>query len=297
MAEGSNANIGPMFITIHWPSNHLCIGPTLESWWPNKNSNIGPMFYQCIVVRLDGSSLSSDIQQLYNLTVQNKFDCLYELPDDVHCCWDTIREAVCKSADEFVGPRQNIRRPWLPENTYKIIQLNAAAKTRNDNAERKKLHGIFKTKAKADSDRNAYLSQITNEVEEELLHWLPVRQRIDYKLYNLSVITYRRSTGNPVYLHHHIHDYLPARTLRSPDKLLLTVLRISLALSLSTKSFSVSAPSVVYNCRCTELLNTFKRSLKTELFYIAYCKRENSAQSLPLCASDSFALWRYTNVF
>ena len=59
------------------------------------------------------------------------------------------------------------------------------------------------------------------------LHWLPVRQRIDYKL---SVITYRtRSTGNPAYLHHLIHDYLPARTLRSSDKLLLAVPRMVLA--------------------------------------------------------------------
>jgi len=72
------------------------------------------------------------------------------------------------------------------------------------------------------------------------LHWLPVRQRINHRL---AVITYRtRSTGNPAYLHHLIQDYLPARTLRSSDKLLLTVPRMVLALS--AKAFSVSAPSV-----------------------------------------------------
>jgi len=41
------------------------------------------------------------------------------------------------------------------------------------------------------------------------LHWLPVRQRITYKL---AVITYKtRSTDNPAYLSHLIHDYQPAR--------------------------------------------------------------------------------------
>jgi len=75
------------------------------------------------------------------------------------------------------------------------------------------------------------------------------------------------------------HDYLPARTLRSSDKLLLTVPRMALALL--AKAFSVSAPSVwnslSYNYRSAELLSTFKRSLKTELFDVAYRKREHSA--------------------
>jgi len=52
-------------------------------------------------------------------------------------------------------------------------------------------------------------------------------------------------------------------------------------MALSAKAFSVSAPSVwnslSYNCRSAQLLSTFKRSLKTELFDIAYCKREHSA--------------------
>ena len=46
-----------------------------------------------------------------------------------------------------------------------------------------------------------------------------------------------------------------------------------MVLALPAKAFSVSAPSVwnslSYNCRCCDLLSTFKRSLKTELFDIA----------------------------
>jgi len=63
------------------------------------------------------------------------------------------------------------------------------------------------------------------------------------------------------------------------DKLLLTVPRMTLALS--AKAFSVSAPSVwnslSYNCRSAELPGIFKHSLKTELFDIAYRKSEHSA--------------------
>jgi len=52
-------------------------------------------------------------------------------------------------------------------------------------------------------------------------------------------------------------------------------------LELSAKAFSVGAHSVwnslSYNCRSAELLSTFKRNLNTELFDIAYSKREHSA--------------------
>jgi len=54
-----------------------------------------------------------------------------------------------------------------------------------------------------------------------------------------------------------------------------------LALVLSAKAFGVNVRSVwnslLYNCRSAELLSTFKHCLKTELFDIAYRKRERSA--------------------
>jgi len=53
------------------------------------------------------------------------------------------------------------------------------------------------------------------------LHWLPVWQRINYKI---AVITYKtNSTKTPAYLFDIIHEYHPTRTLRSADKLLLAV--------------------------------------------------------------------------
>jgi len=94
------------------------------------------------------------------------------------------------------------------------------------------------------------------------LHWLPIRQQIAYKL---AAITDRTpSTGTPVYLSDLIKNYHPSRTLRSADNLLLSVPRMTLALS--SKAFSVSAPSVwnslSYNCRSAESSSSFRRALK-----------------------------------
>ena len=48
------------------------------------------------------------------------------------------------------------------------------------------------------------------------LHWLPVKQRIDYKL---AVVTYKaQSTGAPSYLASLVDNYAPTRTLRSTDQ-------------------------------------------------------------------------------
>ena len=109
------------------------------------------------------------------------------------------------------------------------------------------------------------------------LHWLPFRQRISNKV---AVITYKtRSTSKPAYLSDLLQDYRPARTIRSSDKLLLSVPRMALAFS--TKAFSISAPSVwnslSYQCRSAELFSSFRRILKTKLFDIAYSELKPSA--------------------
>ena len=127
------------------------------------------------------------------------------------------------------------------------------------------------------------------------LHWLPIRQRITYKI---SLITYKtRTTGTPTYLFNLIHDYIPTRTLRSSNKLLLTIPQMSLAMS--AKSFSLSSPSVwnslPYSCRSTKTVTTFKRALKTELFAIAYGSHQ---AQLPFSrASDSPATYGALQMF
>jgi len=85
-----------------------------------------------------------------------------------------------------------------------------------------------------------------------LLHWVPIRQRVEYKL---AVITYNTiQTNTSSTLASLIDNYRPTRTQRSSDKHLLSQPFINL--SLATKAFSVSDPSVRYdlsfNCRSSE---------------------------------------------
>jgi len=69
-----------------------------------------------------------------------------------------------------------------------------------------------------------------------------------------------------------ISDYVPSRSLRSSDKLLLSSPHTSLVMA--DKAFSRSAPKIwndlSFNCRAATSVNSFKRNLKRELFYTAY---------------------------
>jgi len=121
------------------------------------------------------------------------------------------------------------------------------------------------------------------------LHWLPVKQCIDYKL---AVLTNKaRQTGSPSYLASLISDYAPSRSLRSSDKLLLSHPYTSLVMA--HKEFSVNAPKIwndlSFNCRAATCVNSFKRNLKHNLFH---CVCSSLPVTVASCASDSsFLLW------
>jgi len=72
------------------------------------------------------------------------------------------------------------------------------------------------------------------------LHWLPVRQRIVFKL---ATVTYKaRLSGLPTYLQCKIHDYHPSRTLRSTPALLLQ--QQPATISFAARAFCAAAPTV-----------------------------------------------------
>ena len=86
------------------------------------------------------------------------------------------------------------------------------------------------------------------------LHWLPVRQRIDYKT---ALITFQdRQTGRPAYITLLLQDYVPRRQLRSTDRLLLQ--SSFCRLTLGNRAFSVSAPQArnTLSLHCREALIT-----------------------------------------
>ena len=98
------------------------------------------------------------------------------------------------------------------------------------------------------------------------LHWLPVRQRVTYKL---AVLTHKmRTTATPTYLSKLVQTHAPPRTLRSSDAPMLIVPRIHT--ELARRAFSVAAPStwnsLPADSRLCKNILTFKRHLKTHLF-------------------------------
>ena len=105
----------------------------------------------------------------------------------------------------------------------------------------------------------------------QTLHWLPVEQRINYKL---AVRTFKtQQTSSPHYLNQHISLRNSARNTRSSSVPLLCVpfRRTSFA----RRSFSTAAPltwnplpPAVLNC---DSFSTFKSRLKTHLFSNAFC--------------------------
>jgi len=105
----------------------------------------------------------------------------------------------------------------------------------------------------------------------QTLHWLPVEQRINYKL---AVLTFKtQQTSSLQYLSQHISLRTSARNTRSSSVPLLCVpfRRTSFA----RRSFSTAAPltwtslpPAVLNCGS---LSTFKSRLKTYQFSNAFC--------------------------
>ena len=102
------------------------------------------------------------------------------------------------------------------------------------------------------------------------LHWLPIRQRIEYKL---AAITFKmKQSGLLGYLYDRLHDYQSSRTLRSSTACQLQ--RPPLTTSFADRSFAVAAPAVwnslSLSTRSANTFGTFKSRLKTELFMSAY---------------------------
>ena len=103
------------------------------------------------------------------------------------------------------------------------------------------------------------------------LHWLPVRQRIVFKI---LLHTFKALHGaTPTYLTELISPYVPRRALRSADQLLLEQPTHKLKL-IGLRTVSVSAPylwnSLPFEIKSSASVSIFKAKLKTFLFRQAY---------------------------
>ena len=100
------------------------------------------------------------------------------------------------------------------------------------------------------------------------LHWLPIHQRINYKI---ALLTFKAIHGMaPTYISELISDYNPGRTLRSSSAPKLSHPKIPKTAFYGDRSFSAAAPCVwnelPKTIRCLTNLEQFKKSLKTHLF-------------------------------
>ena len=104
------------------------------------------------------------------------------------------------------------------------------------------------------------------------LHWLPVAQRIQYKI---LLLTYKALHDQcPVYLSDLVHRYIPDRVLRSSSQNLLKISK-SRTKTFGERAFSVCAPtlwnSLPPECQHDNLtLSSFKTKLKTHLYRTAF---------------------------
>ena len=106
------------------------------------------------------------------------------------------------------------------------------------------------------------------------LHWLPVRQRVIFKI---LLLTFKILDDTaPSYLKKFITSYTPPKTLRSSNQHLLVIPRTKMK-SYGEKTFAYNAakawndlPLDLRQCSC---IDSFKRKLKTHLFKIAYCDK------------------------
>jgi len=100
------------------------------------------------------------------------------------------------------------------------------------------------------------------------LHWLPVQQRIDYKVARLTFKV--RSTSTPSYMRLLIQDRKQSHNLRSTTR----ALRQPITTTFAKRAFRCSAPAV-WNSLPKTVLNSdslavFKSRLKTFLFSQAF---------------------------
>ena len=103
------------------------------------------------------------------------------------------------------------------------------------------------------------------------LHWLPVAQRLEYKI---LLLTYKAVNGiAPIYLADYLQSYTPGANLRSKDSGLLIVPKTRLC-TYGDRAFPIAAAklwnSVPKQIRESNSVDQFKQRLKTLLFNKAF---------------------------
>ena len=180
--------------------------------------------------------------------------------------------SVCCSSYFFIRQLRQIRSS-IDKNSA-IILANSIIHSKIDycnslffglsSASIKRLQRVQNSLARVVCKTNKWSSTSSSLLKE--LHWLPVSQRIVFKIAVLTFKTFR--LGEPSYLSSLLRPYIPRRSLRSSDANLLIIPDIRS--EVGRRSFSFSAPtiwnSLPKDLRDTLSLSSFRAGLKTHLY-------------------------------
>ena len=98
------------------------------------------------------------------------------------------------------------------------------------------------------------------------LHWLPVKDRIKYKILSLAHNSVHKIA--PIYMQNLVSIYHPNRSLRSENQMLMTAPRTLTTYGDRTFTAAVAKlwNELPYELRCIEHIKNFQKQLKTLLF-------------------------------
>jgi hypothetical protein len=183
--------------------------------------------------------------------------------------------SICKSSYMFIRDIRRIKR-YVPMSA-RISLANALVSSRLDYCN-SLLTGINKSNIlKLQRVQNSLARAITNTSKYEhitpvlkSLHWLPVQQRIRFKL---GLIVYKTlNSSQPQYLKSVLIPQTYHYSMRSSDCLCLVIPKSRTVLG--ERAFSVAGPSfwnsLPVSVRCAQSHVSFRSRLKTYLFQIAY---------------------------
>jgi hypothetical protein len=186
--------------------------------------------------------------------------------------------AICRSLNFQLRSIGRIRKFLTRKSAETIVHSVITSRLDTNNAllqgisktQLDKLSRVQRTAARVVTCTKKYTPiNILNE-----LHWLPVAQRISFKI---LVLVFKSLNGlGPQYLTELLDAYVPTRSLRSQDQLLLLIPKTRL-ITAGDRAFRVAGPklwNVLPNdVRSAKSLVTFKSKLKSYLFKQA--KRDN----------------------
>ena len=195
---------------------------------------------------------------------------------DQHMAMDTHISKICQSTYFQLRSIGKIRR-YLSTDAAKLI-IHSLVMSRLDygnsllfglpNIQLGRLQRIQNCAARiiTRSKRHEHITPVL-----EKLHWLPVHQRIKYKV---LLLTYKALNNlAPPYLMELLEEYHPPRTLRSSGQKLLKVPKFR-TLTFGARAFSCAAPTLwnalPQSLRNITTLSTYISALKTHLFRETY---------------------------